>query len=158
MASTNKTNNLKLNSWIGTDKPQRTDFVSDNSILDKVIGQHLTDTDMHLTEDLLTRLYSDFEMGMVDGNGEEYVNDVFEFSPKFVVVYQHDAPWVSYDSTNGCMICNSGIVYRNGVGNTPGLGLSSNRLLRRQSLSTPNNGIYFNLNESGKRYVYIAFK
>lgn len=35
MGSTNKTSNLKLNSWIGSDKPQRVDFNYDNNILDE---------------------------------------------------------------------------------------------------------------------------
>lgn len=37
MASTYKTNNIKLNQWIGSDKPQRTDFNDDNMIIDTEI-------------------------------------------------------------------------------------------------------------------------
>ena len=33
MSSTNKTDYLKLNSWLGTDRPQRIDFVDDNTII-----------------------------------------------------------------------------------------------------------------------------
>ena len=34
MPTENKTANLGLNSWLGTDKPQRADFVEDNRYSD----------------------------------------------------------------------------------------------------------------------------
>ena len=34
MASTNKTENLGLNQWVGTDHLTRTDFVEDNALID----------------------------------------------------------------------------------------------------------------------------
>ena len=37
MSSTNKTTNLKLNDWVGTDVPQREDFNADNQRIDKAI-------------------------------------------------------------------------------------------------------------------------
>ena len=32
MSSSNKTEYLKLNAWLGTDRPQRIDFVDDNTL------------------------------------------------------------------------------------------------------------------------------
>jgi hypothetical protein len=49
MSSTNKTKNLNLNSWLGGDKPQRTDFVYDNEVVDEVVGNHIDDNNIHLT-------------------------------------------------------------------------------------------------------------
>ena len=49
MSSTNKTANLGLNSWIESDRPKRTDFVSDNTIIDNVLGNHVKDNGVHLT-------------------------------------------------------------------------------------------------------------
>ena len=49
MPSTNTTPNLGLNSWLSSDKPKRTDFVSDNTIIDTVLGTHISDSNLHLT-------------------------------------------------------------------------------------------------------------
>lgn len=47
MSSTNKTTNLKLNDWVGTDVPQREDFNADNQRIDKAIGDHTGNTTVH---------------------------------------------------------------------------------------------------------------
>ena len=39
MSSTNKTTNLKLNKWIGTDRSAREDFNNDNDLIDKFAGE-----------------------------------------------------------------------------------------------------------------------
>jgi hypothetical protein len=49
MSSSNKTKNLNLNSWVGGDKPQRTDFIYDNEVVDQVLGEHIADNNIHLT-------------------------------------------------------------------------------------------------------------
>ena len=48
MSSTNKTEKLGLNSWIGSDKPKRIDFNTDNEIIDRAISQHTEDTVVHI--------------------------------------------------------------------------------------------------------------
>lgn len=50
MSSTNKTTNLKLNDWVGTDVPQREDFNADNQRIDKAIGDHTGNTAVHITQ------------------------------------------------------------------------------------------------------------
>ena len=45
MASTNKTEYLSLNAWVESDRPQRADFNSDNSIIDSALGAHLENDD-----------------------------------------------------------------------------------------------------------------
>ena len=50
MSSTNKTTNLKLNDWVGTDVPQREDFNADNQRIDKAIGDHTGNTTVHITQ------------------------------------------------------------------------------------------------------------
>lgn len=39
MPSTNKTTNLKLNKWSGSDKPKKDDFNADNQLIDTAYGQ-----------------------------------------------------------------------------------------------------------------------
>ena len=50
MSSTNKTTNLQLNDWVGTDVPQREDFNADNQRIDKAIGDHTGNTTVHITQ------------------------------------------------------------------------------------------------------------
>ena len=62
MASTNKTQNLGLNNWLETDKPKRIDFVSDNAIVDNILGTHIKDNDIHLTSSEKDRVSEPFEV------------------------------------------------------------------------------------------------
>ena len=41
MASSQFTTNLGLCNWLESDRPKRADFVSDNGIIDSVLGGHL---------------------------------------------------------------------------------------------------------------------
>ncbi len=43
MASTNMTEHLKLNQWIGSDKPKMADFNADNRKVDQAVGSHTAD-------------------------------------------------------------------------------------------------------------------
>ena len=48
MASKNKTPHYALNQWEGTDCPKRTDFNSDNAILDAALFAHASESALHL--------------------------------------------------------------------------------------------------------------
>ncbi len=49
MGSTNKTGDLELNQWIGSDVPKMEDFNRDNEILDKTISEHIWNISKHVT-------------------------------------------------------------------------------------------------------------
>ena len=49
MSSSNKTNRIGLNEWVGTDVPKMEDFNADNARLDKTLGNHLDDISIHVT-------------------------------------------------------------------------------------------------------------
>lgn len=49
MSSTNKTEELGLNQWIGSDIPKMDDFNSDNAKIDKTVGEHIGDSSIHVT-------------------------------------------------------------------------------------------------------------
>lgn len=51
MPTNQKTPHLGLNNWLETDKPMRTDFTSDNLLIDEALGGHMKDTTLHLTEE-----------------------------------------------------------------------------------------------------------
>ena len=71
MSSTNKTEFLGLNSWVGADVPKREDFVNDNVILDNSINTHFKDESRHLNEDERTKWNSPFLIQHYSGNGAE---------------------------------------------------------------------------------------
>lgn len=157
MPTENKTTNLGLNSWLGTDKPKRSDFVSDNTILDTVISNHLNDDTVHLTEEMKTLLENPFTIGVLSGNGEASKDHTLSFFPRCVLVFLRNAPFVEYDSSNGYTICNSAVVAADGGGGTLGASLFLDTLTLSQSTSA-SNGRFINLNKSGAQYFYIAFK
>ena len=70
MASTNKTPNLRLNSWLDSDRPKRMDFVSDNNIIDSTLGTHLNDSTSHLTPSEKDKVDEPFEICILYGTGE----------------------------------------------------------------------------------------
>lgn len=156
MPTENKTTNLQLNSWLGTDKPQRADFVSDNTILDSVIGAHLADLTLHLSTDDRALLTNPFTVGVVAGDGNSSKDHTFEFYPRIVFVFLRNSPFVEYDATNGYTLCNSAIATSDG-GCSCGADLFLDTLTLSQSTNA-SNGRFFNLNKSGAQYVYIAFK
>ena len=49
MASTNKTETLGLNQWIGSDKPKMEDFNSDNRLIDTALAGHRADQTVHVS-------------------------------------------------------------------------------------------------------------
>ena len=156
MPTENKTVNLQLNSWLGTDKPQRADFVSDNTIIDTVLGEHLSDLTMHLSEDDRTLLTAPFKVGVIAGDGNTSKDHTLDFYPRIVFVFLKNAPFVEFDATNGYTICNSAIVTSAG-GSSCGADLFLDTLTLSQSTAA-SDGRFFNLNKNGAQYVYIAFK
>lgn len=51
MPSTAKTKTLRLNQFVGSDKPKMDDFNYDNTQLETVVGGHLADAQKHLTSE-----------------------------------------------------------------------------------------------------------
>ena len=156
MPTENKTPNLQLNSWLGTDKPQRADFVSDNAIIDTVLGEHLADLTKHLSADDRALLTAPFKVGVISGNGNASKAHTLDFYPRIVFVFLRNSPFIEYDATNSYTRCNSAVVTSDGGGSC-GAELFLDTLTLSQS-SSATNGRFFNLNKSGSQYVYIAFK
>ena len=157
MPTENKTANLGLNSWLGTDQPQRADFVADNTIIDTVVSSHLNDSNSHLSSSDRTLLKNPFKLGYYSGNGSESRTITFDFNPSVVFVFLKNKPLAEYDSNYEYTLCNSAVVAANGVGSTLGISLSSKTLTVSQSTSS-SDGRFINLNKNGSQYFYIAFK
>ena len=155
MPTENKTANLGLNSWLGTDKPQRADFVEDNIIIDTAITNHLNDFDLHFSSDDRTLLKNPFKIGVFAGNGSSSQDITFDFYPRIVFVFLRNAPFTEYDSSNGYTKVNAAVVAANGGGGTIGASLFLDTLTVSQSTSASNGRFK---NASGSQYFYIAFK
>lgn len=148
MASTNKTANLGLNSWLGTDKPTRTDFVEDNAIIDSAISSHTGNSTAHLTSEEKSRVSSPVLVRQYAGTGSASLTISFAFSPKLVIVQRVDYPTVSGDAA--CF----GVVTPT-YGGTLGLELSASSLtVKSSSLSQGQSGF----NENGGQYIAVAFR
>lgn len=159
MASTNKTTNLQLNSWLGTDKPTRTDFVNDNSILDEVIHNHIIDTNLHFTTNEKEKLDEPYLVYGRQGTGESTQSITLNFVPKIFIYFLRNEVPMKYDSTNGYTLCNAGIIVNcSGVGfASAGISLNGSTVTVSQS-TTATDGVFLNLNKSYTQYSYVAFK
>jgi hypothetical protein len=95
MSSTNKTQNIHLNQWLGTDKPKRADFNADNAAIDAAVTEHTTDTVRHITADERNYWNNRLVTGSYVGN-----NSPMFFSlpsrPKFVAVMPVNYPNCEY--------------------------------------------------------------
>lgn len=153
MASTNRTPNLGLSKWIESDRPKRVDFVSDNSIIDSVLGSHIRDTASHLTQSEKNRVNEPFEITIAYGTGESSTNIRFDFEPSLVIAIKKNAPVLEY--TNSKNIINSAIATKHGV--TSGIALDSDLVTLYQG-AVQDTSFFNNMNEQYAQYVIVAFK
>ncbi|MCQ4021537.1 MULTISPECIES: hypothetical protein [unclassified Ruminococcus] len=154
MASTNKTEHLGLNQWIGSDHPTRTDFVQDNSIIDNAVGTHCADANIHLTSAEKARVSNPVTIKQYSGTGATSITVNFAFEPKLVLVQKKNSPPVSYSSSG--VVINSGFVTP-GYGGTQGLSLMSG-VLTLSYATAMTNGARANFNEENAAYIIAAFR
>lgn len=157
MPTNNKTANLGLNSWLGTDKPIREDFVSDNEKLDKVISDHLNDIDAHMTAERLELLNSSFVVGKYTGDGNSVKVISLDFQPRIAIVLYRGMPLVEYNAEGDYMVCNATILTSAGEGGSIG-GTILSKTIRVSQTSSTSTGKIVNLNRLNGVYIYIAIK
>lgn len=157
MPTQNKTTNFQLNSWLATDKPKREDFVNDNTIIDTILGNHINDTSVHLSGNIMDTINSKFVHGSIVGNGQESKTINFSFTPRLFIIYLLNYPPIKYDSNNGYYQY-SFAIGNNVYGSTKGLLIDGTSVTLRQSTTTPSDGVYLNLNKNYGQYIYFAIK
>lgn len=150
MASSSKTANLGLNNWAASDRPKRSDFVNDNSIIDSRLGGHINDANIHLSSadreklDMATRFYQ------YQGNGAASRNITMPFEATFAIIYKKsDAP-VEYNSA-GYVRVNSAFAGQ-AQRATGGAVLDGTTLTVTQSTSA-SQGVFYNLNSEYAQYL-----
>lgn len=156
MPTNNKTS-LGLNSWLGTDKPKRSDFVEDNTLLDTLLTGHFNDASKHLSAEDRALLTQSFTAGSYLGNGLASQDITLPFAAKLVIVFFLGRPANLYRPSEGYNENNFAIASESGA--TPGVYLNQSKLTVCQTLTTPpSGGTLYNLNSTGNGYIYIAFR
>lgn len=155
MASNKKTDNLGLSYWIHSDVPQMIDFVNDNLIVDSVVGEHVNNDSIHLSEEDRALLGGSIDSIIFAGDGSASRTVTLSKSPKMVQIFLKNSPFASWDSSKNCMVINSAFVLQNGF-SSGGASLTGNKLVIVENAS-PSNGIRYNLNEEYGQYVIISY-
>lgn len=154
MASSSYTNYLGLSNWAPTDRPKREDFVSDNFIVDNVLGHHIDNMTMHMTASEKTRLQQPYITMIFSGSGTDNRAVTTDFAPKLVFVAKKNAAPTAYE--NGVTVVNSGMASYS-HGGSGGVSVSSTGFVLRQQ-STASDGMRFSLNEDGCQYLAVVFR
>lgn len=155
MSSTNKTEYLKLNQWLGSDRPQRIDFVDDNKIIDDAIKLHNSNSGIHITSEQRDKINEPYVMLSYGGTGSETYSINLGFSPKFVIVFTKNSAPMQIDSSGDIIVNQSFVAKSNGTAG--GVTINGSSVIVTQS-STATNSIKYNLNKLNGQYCIIAFK
>ena len=157
MSSNNKTQNLRLNLWDGSDRPKRADFNYDNEILESIITSHLNDTEVHFASGEKESIATPFVISTYVGNGANQRVVNLSFKPRFLFIFANYVPFNVYDSANDKIFAYSAAATRSYQ--TPGVTITDEGLT---ILHTPNSptvrNFYPMLNENNTRYTYLALK
>lgn len=160
MSSTNKTKNLGLNSWIGSDKPKRLDFNTDNEIIDRAVSEHKENTTVHIDESEREKWNNYMFTGVYYGDGstqrtittscpfEARIGFVFANSRTISVARFSETKHNNYLGIFGLLANSLGIKLNNDC-----VSFTVN-----QSASAMTANEYANFNESGVAYHYVMFR
>lgn len=159
MSSTNKTEFLGLNSWIGSDVPKCSDFNQDNALIDAAVGTHLEDNERHVTEDDRSKwdnsMYIFTYFG--DGASSRAVETGCPFKARVAIVFAANNP-VANTNFSSQMNYNYFAVAAS-TGHTIGATLSGGtKLTVLQSTSAEVGSEYCNLNAKSVVYTVIMFR
>lgn len=152
MASSDKTRHLMLNVWEGTDKPTRSDFVQDNQLIDAAIWMHTADPYLHLTDAEKARVGDPYFVDVVQGTGTAQRTISFDFTPKVVIYFAADEPPVE---TSSGITTVSACIAVNGIGGSGTCVIGSAGLIVNHGTA---GNICYDLNNTGKQYIIIAFR
>ena len=82
MGSTNKTEYLGLSGWVHSDTPKMIDFATDNEIVDSILGEHINDSKIHLSEEDRALLGGSITSTLMAGNGSTSRTVTLSSAPK----------------------------------------------------------------------------
>lgn len=154
MASTSYTGHLGLCAWQGNDRPKRIDFVNDNAIIDKKLGEHLIDTNKHVTAEEKIRFANPYSVFSYAGDGSKTKTFQLDDSYSFAIVFQKFCPSVEIDDNSDTVVhfAVAGRVF----GSSTGVTLTGNSLIVTQD-EQATEGVKNNFNEAQGQYVALLF-
>lgn len=152
MSSTIKTPNLNLNKWIGPDIPKREDFNYDNETIDDICGNHIIDTDIHITSEERGLWNTQCVQGTYFGSGGTQSEIILGFKPKAVIVFSYNKPLGLANTTD----CYSAISTQ--FINSIGIELTETGFITYHGTTHSVDGIVPKFNVAGLDYAYLAFK
>lgn len=157
MSSSNKTPNLGLNNWAGSDHPQRADFNSDNQLLDTLAGGHIKDGDIHVTAKEKEKWNSPVEFSMYFGTNADSREIKLGYQPTAVFVYPQDMPMIVTNSGTNIAECYFGAA--GGIYGSRGISITSDGFNVRNNYRYQNsNNNLVMLNKANTNYIYLAWK
>ncbi len=177
MPSTNKTEHYHLNSWIGSDKPQREDFNADNQLLDSALhtiqtlaqtgvstassaagalSEHAEDKNAHLSEQQCEKISKSLKvtLGSYTGNGSRERLVPLSSHARFVLIFPLTESPVFLSSAAGTVI-RFGIC--SDLGCSYGLSYEEEGFTVHQNATANPTAKNPGFNDSGISYLYLAF-
>ena len=156
MSSASKTANLKLNSWLTTDRPNRNDFNNDNKIIDNQLGGHILNTNIHTTAAEREVASRPVEVKLITGTGSEDLDLGAAPNCNLVVAFRLDHPPMVEES--GQIHCYAACWAKDSAGAVRGAGGVAvvNGVTHLYS-RTVGNKIY-HLNDEGAQVVLLHFR
>lgn len=157
MSSTNKTPNLGLNNWAGSDRPQRADFNSDNLLLDTLAGGHIKNGDIHVTAAEKEKWNGPVAFSMYFGTNADSREIKLGYQPTAVFVYPQDMPMLAINFDTRVTECYFGAA--GGTFNSRGISITSDGFNVRNNYryQSSSNDVVM-LNKANTNYIFLAWK
>ena len=157
MSSSNRTETLGLNSWLGSDRPERADFNADNEIIDSTLAEHF-ESACHITDSERTKWNSPYFFGVYFGDAtlSRTIETNCPFNPTWGIIFKGSSMPATTDFANSRNFNHFAFVSVRS--NTSGASLSGTTLTVKQSSSAIYSGEYAALNRLGDTYIYILFR
>lgn len=158
MSSTNKTENLNLNQWIGSDKPKMADFNYDNAVIDEAISAHNSDITRHISDYERSRWNNYLHLQTYFGQGSGTQNVVLncDFTPRVCIVFALAYPNDVADFNNKANYQFLGIASASGSMN--GVEINGKTLSVTSSTTSFLGAQYSAFNQKGVTYFVIALR
>lgn len=157
MSSSNRTETLGLNSWLGSDRPERADFNADNEIIDATLAEHF-ESSVHITDSERAKWNSPYYFGVYFGDAAltRTIETNCPFTPTWGIIFKGSAMPATTDFSNNRNLNHFAIVSVRS--STSGASLSGTAITVKQSSTAIYSGEYAALNGMGDTYCYILFR
>ncbi len=154
MPSTYKTEHLKLNRWLGEDKPKRTDFNEDNERIDAAVAAHVGDDSAHITGQERAQWNKPFTAGSYMGDNQSGRIVDLGFKPSLLIVSADSAAPFAFDGGELELRGAIATLY----GSSKGLRLTDEGFMVYNPSAVPPDNEVPRLNAQGDTYFYAAFR